>query len=314
MTLWRLSQKIVAARPRGLKPAARFDIGKGPYLQRLRRWMIRRLISLKIGMACWAWMRIVEVLRGLAGGRDRDECVVLYYHGVSDKQVGRFRRQMEWLAVHTTVVPLSQTAESGKGRRTCLTFDDGLDSVRRNALPVLRELRLPATIFVVPGNLGRKPAWPIPPENPEGHEVLSSPEQLLEFPADLMEIGSHTMTHPNLREISEGEAQRELVASRGMLEKLLARPVLSFAVPFGECHAGTLALAGEAGYRSAVTCEPRPVRPGDSLIGAGRFKVTPDDWMLEFALKAVGAYRWRRLWRRLRGETGMSAPERRSWK
>ncbi len=41
----------------------------------------------------------------------------------------------------------------------------------------------------------------------------------------------------------------------------------------------------------------------DSLIGAGRFKVTPDDSMLEFRLKVVGAYRWRRLWRNLRGES-----------
>jgi peptidoglycan/xylan/chitin deacetylase (PgdA/CDA1 family) len=171
---------------------------------------------------------------------------------------------------------------------------------------------LPATVFVVAGNLGRKPGWPIPNGNPERDEVLSSVEQLRGYPADLIEIGSHTMSHPNLKELSPGDVRREMVESKRMLEARLARPVTSFSVPFGECHAATLAMAGEAGYRAAMTCEPQPVRPGDSLIGAGRFKVTPDDWMLEFRLAAVGAYRWRRLWRRLRGETGMSAPERRS--
>jgi len=270
--------------------------------------MIRRLISLAISLVCRGGMRLGDALRGLLGRGGRDECVVLYYHGISDAQVARFRRQMQWVAAHTTVVPLSQAASGGHGIRVCITFDDGLDSVRRNALPILHELRLPATVFVVPGNLGRKPAWSIPTDNLERDEVLSSVEQLREFPYDLIEIGSHTMTHPNLRELPAGDARREMVESKRILEELLGRPITSFSVPFGECHAATLAMAGEAGYRAAMTCEPQPVRPGDSLIGAGRFKVTPDDWMLEFRLAVVGAYRWRRLWRRLRGETGMSAP------
>ena len=264
--------------------------------------MIRRLISLAISLACRAWMRLGDGLRGLLGRGGSDECVVLYYHGVSDAQVERFRRQMQWVAAHTAVVPLAQAASGGHGIRMCITFDDGLDSVRRNALPILHELRLPATVFVVPGNLGRKPAWSTPTDDLERDEVLSSVEQLREFPHDLIEIGSHTRTHPNLRKLPAGDARREMVESKRMLEEWLARPVTSFSVPFGECHAATLAMAGEAGYRAAMTCEPQPVRPGDSLIGAGRFKVTPDDWTLEFRLKAVGAYRWRRLWRGLRGE------------
>lgn len=263
--------------------------------------MIRRLISLAISLVCRAWMRVADGLRGLLGRGCRDECVVLYYHGASDQQVERFRQQMKWLAAHTTVIPLSRAAEAGNGLRTCITFDDGLDSVRRNALPVLRELRLPATVFVVAGNLGRRPAWSIPANSSERDEVLSSAEQLREFPPELIEIGSHTMTHPNLRKLAAVEVRRELAVSKRMLEEMLDRPVASFAVPFGECHAETFTLAAEAGYRAVVTCEPRTVRPGDSLIGAGRFKVTPDDSMLEFRLKVVGAYRWRRLWRNLRG-------------
>ncbi len=264
--------------------------------------MIRRFLALGISFAYWVGMRLADGFVRVFFRRRCDECVVLYYHGVSDRQAPRFRRQMAWMAANTTVVPLSRAAETGNGRRTCITFDDGLESVRRNALPILRELRLPATIFVVSSNLGRKPEWPIPALNLEREELLSSAEQLREYPKDLIEIGSHTATHPNMRALSRTESERELSESKRTLENILDRPIASLAIPFGEFTVEALQLAREVGYGAVMTCEPKPVLVGESLIGAGRFKVTPDDWTLEFRLKTVGAYGWRRLLRKLKGD------------
>jgi len=225
--------------------------------------------------------------------------VVLYYHGVGDEQRFRFRRQLEWLREHTKVVRLSEAAAaSTPGRRTCITFDDALDNVRRNAVPILRELGLPATVFAVSGNLGRRPDWPIPPGDPDAKETVMTLEQLSQLPRELVEIGSHTVTHANLATLSAAQVRRELEDSKCQLEAALDRPIETFSVPFGERHPQTLRIAREAGYTTVVTCEPQVVRPGDATLGVGRFKVTPDDWTLEFRLKAVGAYRWRRAFRR----------------
>ncbi len=45
--------------------------------------------------------------------------------------------------------------------RIMFTFDDGWKDNYTNALPVIRELRIPVTVFVCPGLVGRTlPFWP----------------------------------------------------------------------------------------------------------------------------------------------------------
>jgi len=86
---------------------------------------------------------------------------ILVYHRVNDEQtnffpgiaVGRFRRQMEVLARHATVLPLGELVERARGRdlpprSVAITFDDGYRDNYECAYPVLRSLDLPATIFL----------------------------------------------------------------------------------------------------------------------------------------------------------------------
>ncbi|MCH7913530.1 MAG: polysaccharide deacetylase family protein [Deltaproteobacteria bacterium] len=121
-----------------------------------------------------------------------------------------------------------------------------------------------------------------------------SADDLSGLPRELIEIGSHTVTHPNLTALSPSEARRELIDSRRALQGILDDSVETFSVPFGECSDETLRLAREAGYTTILTCEPEVVWPSREPLGIGRFEVSADDWMLEFKLKAAGAYRWRR--------------------
>ncbi len=258
--------------------------------------MIRRLVSLGVTIAYALWSNLKD--------QKSDQCVVLYYHGLSDGQVPGFARQMHWLKSRHAVIPLrSLVAGDWSGQKVCITFDDALDNVRQNALPILRELNIPATIFAVPGNLGREPSWAITDYHPDRHEILSTANRLKEYPSDLVEIGSHTMSHPDLSMLTGDALTRELQESKQSLEKLLEREVFSLSVPFGSYNQETLRAAREAGYRLVVTCDPVMVRPGDSPQAVGRFKVTPDDWDIEFRLKAAGAYRWRRAWQRRKVQT-----------
>ncbi len=85
---------------------------------------------------------------------------VLMVHGVCDDEISRdaFAADLAWLAAHFCVVKLEtmiQSLSSGEppaaGGEVAITFDDGLRNQALQAYPVLRELGVPATIFVCPG-------------------------------------------------------------------------------------------------------------------------------------------------------------------
>jgi peptidoglycan/xylan/chitin deacetylase (PgdA/CDA1 family) len=92
---------------------------------------------------------------------------LLAYHNVtaqSDPVFGlatpAFARQMQFLKRHYRVVPLESVSEMLAGTRpwveraVAITFDDGYEDNYHIAWPILRELGLPATIFLTTDYLG----------------------------------------------------------------------------------------------------------------------------------------------------------------
>jgi peptidoglycan/xylan/chitin deacetylase (PgdA/CDA1 family) len=70
-----------------------------------------------------------------------------------------FRQQLEYLARHFDVVSLHDAVRLLRHRRVerptaAITFDDGFQSVHDVALPVLKRMGLPASVFVVSGLVG----------------------------------------------------------------------------------------------------------------------------------------------------------------
>lgn len=90
---------------------------------------------------------------------------ILMYHRIADRSPATapwfergtavtpqaFAAQMAWLAQRFDVVPLAAIREAGRHTRprVAITFDDGYADVMQHALPVLAELGVPATVFVV---------------------------------------------------------------------------------------------------------------------------------------------------------------------
>jgi peptidoglycan/xylan/chitin deacetylase (PgdA/CDA1 family) len=89
-----------------------------------------------------------------------------------------------------------------------LVFDDGYEQILRKVVPLLRQMRLPATFAVVvePENLVRETGRPIAPA-----------KEWLSLRAEGFEIASHSVTHPDLRTLSHAELVHELVASQKTL-------------------------------------------------------------------------------------------------
>ena len=67
-------------------------------------------------------------------------------------------------------------------------------------------------------------------------------------------IGAHSISHPMLSQMAEGDAFEEISGSRSRLEAALGAPVLAFALPFGNSQAVSgrePELAKRAGFRCA---------------------------------------------------------------
>jgi len=122
-----------------------------------------------------------------------------------------------------------------------LTFDDGHISNYQFALPILRKHSFFATFFVIAGNIGK-------PYYMGSREII----ELLDYN---IEIGSHSLTHSYLTELSYSEIKRELTESKDVIEDCIGRPVKLFAYPGGHLNSEIVKIVQAAGYMAAVSCE-----------------------------------------------------------
>jgi len=102
-------------------------------------------------------------------------------------------------------------------------------------------------------------------------------------------IGGHTVSHPNLAQVSEGEAHFEITECKKKLEKELGEPIDHFSYPHPALNPQwskqTLEITREAGFKSAALTTCGPVRAGDEPLALKRI-YTPADldqftWNLE---------------------------------
>lgn len=224
--------------------------------------------------------------------------VVLYYHRVRDEDRAAFARQLDRLRRLGRVVPLDRPGYRHGSHHVSLTFDDGLASFGRNALPELEARGIPAALFVPSGLIGVAPVWETDNRHGIHEERVLTVEELRALP-ELIEIGSHTIDHPNMVRLPGAERQRQLVESRLALEEALDRPIRAFSFPYGAFDEDLLERSRAAGYERVYTTVPttQVVAAAAEANGSprghvGRVLVDPTDWPLEFRLKVAGAYCW----------------------
>ena len=86
---------------------------------------------------------------------------------------------------------------------------------------------------------------------PEDYYRLLNTEELRQLASsDLVEIGSHTHSHPDLCTIPKGEVVSELTRSKKLLENALSKKIVSLAYPYGSYDEEVKKLSLEAGYKN----------------------------------------------------------------
>ena len=170
-----------------------------------------------------------------------------------------FRAQMYFLKDHLVpVISATDVYAALSGGSACmehgvvLTFDDADISFLKYAMPILDELGFPSIVFAVAGQLGQYSKWP---KDPRNSIPLMNSQQLRSLSACGVEIGSHSVSHRKLTELTEVQALSEICDSKSILEDILGSSVSSFAYPHGCYDAKVMSLVTEAGYVDAYTTD-----------------------------------------------------------
>lgn len=234
---------------------------------------------------------------------------ILMYHRITDDPgdplavaPARFRQELACLAqlgyrglsLEQALAQLDSPAWDGRG--VCLTFDDGQADFYLHALPVLQRYGFQATLFVVAGCVGGANRWS---SYRKGTPLLDW-EQLEASAGAGCEIGSHSLTHPDLRRLPPERLAAELVGARQQLEERLGLAVRSFSYPGGSFAEREVQAVRQAGYQAAVSVGGRwgNGRETDRLR-LKREKMLRSDTLDEFRRKVSGYYELHYLWGRL---------------
>jgi peptidoglycan/xylan/chitin deacetylase (PgdA/CDA1 family) len=178
-------------------------------------------------------------------------------------------------------IPVGQVPGELGGAFFALTFDDGAASDYEIVFPILRELGMRATFFVVP-TLVETPGY-------------CTWTQLREMVAAGMEIGSHSLTHPFVDRLDRAGLIREFGESKRILEERLGIAVRSASLPRGWAPPALGPVLAEVGYRAFCTSRVGWWYPGGDPLAMPRVAVRRGMLIEEFgAIVNAGP---RALWR-----------------
>lgn len=189
--------------------------------------------------------------------------ILLYHHITTDEFTNEesvslispndFRLHMTAIKVHFNPISLRSYYEyvmCDDGSVTLpenpivVTFDDGYLSNYEIAYPILKDLEIPATIFVVTDTVG---------EVAGGGKVNNSHfswEQAREMEASgLIEIQSHTVNHLKMSTLDVDEMVRQIRKSKYDVEKNMGRECDMIAYPYGDYNEQIKIAARAAGYK-----------------------------------------------------------------
>lgn len=215
------------------------------------------------GVRATAWTAALRRLRA-------NRSLILCHHGVGSAHRAddplflqvppdRLRQQIEILGdagfEFRTLQELVAEADGGPlpTGRAVLTFDDGMHDNHAAALPILLELGVGATFYIATGFIGQPNPWM---SERSGARMMTGSE-LREMAAAGMELGGHTVTHPDLATLSYEACADEMERGRAQLEAATGVRATTFAYPFGSYGEAAHRAARDVGFDAAVTANGR---------------------------------------------------------
>jgi peptidoglycan/xylan/chitin deacetylase (PgdA/CDA1 family) len=266
-------------------------------------------------VAIWTAGRMAVGLNGLFGDRQSDAFGILMYHRIAPPVPGvepptwnvtpdRMRSQLAGLLSRGFKAwPLEKLIAAQRDSAVvpagafAVTFDDGHESNFTEAWPILRELGIPATIFLATKYLDAARPFPFDDWSAAGSERVPvgswrpmSTAQCRELQSrGLVSLGAHTHSHE--RFLGRGDEFREdLAQCLAVLRERFGISNPTFALPYGASSGELIEIARRSGVSCCLSTRARRVCGGDDPFAWGRFTVEGNDTAAVLAAKLSGWY------------------------
>lgn len=213
------------------------------------------------------------------------------YHSVFDQKpntndiyslrLEKFKKQMLFLKKQdSALIPfLDQGKEESAS--ISVTFDDGYLDNYTLAFPILSDLKIPFTIFMISDFID------------ESHSLFLNKQHLRELAKNsLVTIGAHGKSHLPLAKMSLSEAKKEMSASKQEIEQILGRKVETMSFPHGSFNQALLEIAAELGYKKCGTSRARPNQRLNDHLQVDRQCIFSCESELSFSQKLNGQWDW----------------------
>ena len=171
-----------------------------------------------------------------------------------------------------------------------LTFDDGYEDNFTYGFPILKDYDLPATIFLATRYIKKNNGFISKADGIlyKNLEMLTW-KQVEKMAAQKIEFGSHTHRHLDSGKIDRGLFEKEIVISKGLIEKYLQKPVNIFCYPLGRKHPEGEIILKNNGFKIACTTFWGSFRIGrDNPFEVRRCEIVHEDSIEDFNLKVKG--------------------------
>ena len=208
-----------------------------------------------------------------------------------------FAKQMVWMSrLGYQGLSMQDLLPYLSGERTGkvfgITFDDGYRNVLHNALPVLKKLGFTSTNYFVANQFGGTNSWDHAKNVPAAD--LMTAEEVRTWAESGQEVGSHTLDHVHLTEVSDEQALYQITESKRVLEQTIDRTVTAFCYPYGDYRPEHARMALAAGYTNATTTERGLAHAEDNRFELSRVGIWRQTHLIRFFQKCLTQHEDRR--------------------
>jgi len=257
----------------------------------------------------FATLHFFHPLRRLGVGRAG--IPILMYHSISDSDdssrhpyyrtvtsPGVFEQHLKFLRDNgyksislSDAVSRLRAGAPDNERTVVITFDDGFRNFHSQAFPLLNKYGFSATMFLPTSYIDRDT------RKFKGVDCLTW-RQVRDLQKAGMHFGSHTVTHPQLKNVGPKELETEIRCSKQTIEDELGRAVASFAYPYAFPETDSAfrqrlhGLLEKNGYENGVSTIIGTADDAGARFFLKRLPMNSFDDVPLFRAKLEGGYDW----------------------
>lgn len=241
--------------------------------------------------------------------KNRNKVCILVYHSIflgnagADEwriPVSLFVSHMNYLSKKGfNVLAVDETVKILKGngllppKAVCITFDDGFRNNYTLAYPVLMEYGFTATFYLATAFIDQDMSFPWLKQR--DYNLPLKWEDVSIMAASGMMFGSHTHTHPKMKDLDRETLQHEIDLSGEILKARLPSVSNTFVCPFGmvgKIQEVLRLVLERSKYEAAFLGSFGTAHTGSNFYNLPRITIYGDDSLTVFKQKLAGAYDW----------------------